>query len=69
MKLINVLDHTNTIEKTSFYKVLNNLIEIVDTEEIDEILNNNSRQVKEIDNENIAKVFTLLKNVYQKYIS
>jgi hypothetical protein len=68
MKLFDVLNHNNTREKTSFYNVLNNLIENVDAEEIDEILDNNSRQVKEIDNENIAKVFTLLKNEYLQHI-
>lgn len=68
MKLIEVLDRTNTIEKTSFYKVLNLLIDQGGTDEIEEILNNNSRQVKEIDHENICKVFNLLKDDYKKYI-
>lgn len=68
MKLIDVLDHTNTIEKTSFYKTLNNLIETGGTDEIEEILNNNSRQVKEIDHENINKVFTLLREDYKTHI-
>lgn len=68
MKLLDVLDQTNTIEKTSFYKVLNNLIEAGGTDEIEEILNNNSRQVKEIDHENITKVFMLLRKEYKKHI-
>jgi len=37
MKLLDVLDHTNTIEKSSFYKILNNLIEAGESEEIEEI--------------------------------
>lgn len=68
MKLLDVLDHTNTIEKTSFYKVLNNLIDVGGTDEIEEILNNNSRQVKEIDHENITKVFMLLREEFKKHI-
>lgn len=68
MKLLDVLDHTNTIEKTSFYKILNNLIDAGGTDEIEEILNNNNRQVKEIDNENITKVFLLLREEYKKFI-
>jgi len=68
MKLLDVLDHTNTIEKTSFYKILNSLIEAGGTNEIEEILNNNSRQVKEIDHENITKVFLLLRDDYKQYI-
>lgn len=68
MKLIDILNRTNTIEKTSFYKVLNNLIDEGGTDEIDQILDNNSRRVKEIDNENIVKVFLLLRNNYKKFI-
>lgn len=68
MKLLDVLDQTNTIEKTSFYKILNNLIDAGGSDEIEEILNNNSRQVKEIDHENITKVFMLLREDYKKLI-
>ncbi len=68
MKLIDVLDRTNTIEKTSFYKVLNNLIDEGGTDEIQEILDNNSRSVKEIDYENIQKVFLLLRDNYKSFI-
>ena len=67
MRLIEVLDHTNTIEKTSFYKTLNNLIEIGETDEIEEILNKNS-SLKEVDYENINRVFILLRDEYKKYI-
>ena len=34
MKLVDILDRTNTIEKTSFYKVLTNLIDEGGTDEI-----------------------------------
>ncbi|MCR9171120.1 MAG: hypothetical protein NXI10_01405 [bacterium] len=68
MKLLDVLNRTNTIEKTSFYKVLDNLIDSSQTEEVDEILENNSRRVKEIDNENIVKVFQFLREDYKNYL-
>ncbi|NVK64572.1 MAG: hypothetical protein HWE22_08285 [Flavobacteriales bacterium] len=67
MKLIDVLDQTNTIEKSSFYKILNNLIEEGETDEIEEILNKN-RHVKEIDHFNINKVFMHLRKEFKKHI-
>ncbi len=67
MKLLDVLDHTNTIEKSSFYKILNNLIEAGESEEIEEILNN-SRQIKEIDHMNINKVFMHVRNQFKHHI-
>ncbi len=67
MKLIDVLDQTNTIEKSSFYKILNNLIEEGETDEIEEILNKN-RHVKEIDHFNINKVFMHLRKEYKRHI-
>ena len=67
MKLLDVLDLTNTIEKSSFYKILNNLIEAGENEEIEDILNDR-RQVKEIGHANIIKVFTLLREDYKKHI-
>lgn len=68
MKLIDVLNHTNTIEKTAFYKILNNLIENHDTNQIEEILNESVRHLKDIENESIAKVFVLLRDEYKKCI-
>ena len=68
MKLVDILDRTNTIEKTSFYKVLNNLIEEGGTDQIQEILDNNSRRFKEIDHENIQKVFMILRADFGKHI-
>lgn len=67
MKLIDVLDQTNTIEKSSFYKILNNLIEEGNTDEIEEILNKN-QHVKEIDHVNINKVFMHLRKNFKKHI-
>ncbi|MDX1652864.1 MAG: hypothetical protein R3277_10255 [Brumimicrobium sp.] len=65
MKLLDILNKTNTIEKTAFFKTISTLIENEDnTEEIDEILNDN-RQIKELEYERIAKVFNLLKNSFQ----
>lgn len=66
MKLLKVLNLTNSLEKNSFYKILEGIIESVENEEVEEILNNNNRQIKSIDNENIANVFELVKNQYKK---
>lgn len=66
MKLLKVLDSTNTLEKNSFYKILDNIIENVDNHEVEEILNDNNRTIKNIDNENISKVFSLIKNSFKE---
>lgn len=65
MKLLDTLNKTNTIEKTSFFKMLSALIdEAQDSDKIDEILENN-RQIKELEYERLAKVFMLLKDNYK----
>jgi hypothetical protein len=68
MKLIQILEQTNSLEKNQFYKILNTLIEKSGSEEVEEILNNNSRQVKDFDNEIIVKIFTLLTSNYQTFL-
>lgn len=66
MKLLKVLDNTNTLEKNSFYKILDNTIENVDNKEVEDILNDNNRTIKNIDNENISKVFKLIKDNFKE---
>lgn len=68
MKLIQILDQTNSLEKNSFYKILNILKENISVEEIDIILSGNSLQVKDYDNEMITKVFEVVKNDYKNYL-
>ena len=69
MKLLKVLDNTNTLEKNSFYKILDNIIENVDDKEVEEILNDNNRTIKNIDNENISKVFKLIKSNFKEKLT
>ena len=68
MKLIQVLDQTNSLEKNSFYKIINTLKDKISVEEIDAILSNNNIQVKDYDNEMINKIFELIKNDYKAYL-
>jgi len=68
MKLLKVLNSTNTLEKNSFYKILDTIIENVDNNDVEEILNDNNRTIKNIDNENISKVFKLIKGDFKKKI-
>jgi len=68
MKLLDILNKTNTIEKTSFFKTLSALIdEAQNSDQINEILEDN-RQIKELEYERLAKVFMLLKDAYQSEI-
>jgi hypothetical protein len=68
MKLFQILEQTNSLEKNQFYKILNNLIEKSGSEKIEEILSNNSRQVKDFDNEIIVKIFDVLNLDFKNYL-
>lgn len=68
MKLLQILETTNSLEKNSFFKILNNLIEKNSTIEIEEILNDKNQQVKDFENDDIIKVFHLLKNDYVTFL-
>ena len=68
MKLAQVLDQTNSLEKNSFYKILNNLIDKNPKEEIETLLSSENKQVKDFDNVLISTIFNLLKNEYKNYL-
>ena len=68
MKLAQVLDQTNSLEKNSFYKILNNLIDKNPKEEIESLLSSESKLVKDFDNVLIATIFNLLKIEYKNYL-
>lgn len=70
MKLENVLDNLNSFEKTGFLKIINQILASnpKNNVEIDKILNENSRDLKNMDNINIAKVFKLVEEEYAKVI-
>lgn len=68
MKLTKVFDQTNFQEKGSFYKILNTLVEKSDNKEIDKILGNTNGQFKDIESENISKLFSLVKKDYKVFL-
>lgn len=69
MKLEQILDQLNSFEKNSFLKILTNLIEDSPkkSKEIDLILSD-EKDLKNADNINISKVFSLIENEFTKYI-
>lgn len=68
MKLTKVFDQTNFQEKGSFYKILNTLVEKSENKEIDKILGNTNGQFKDIESENISKLFSLVKKDYKVFL-
>jgi hypothetical protein len=68
MKLNKVLENTNILEKNSFFKVLELNIDQNKSGDVEEIISDNRRELKNIDNENIAKVFEIVKTDFKKNI-
>ncbi|MEY2794276.1 MAG: hypothetical protein RJA76_2268 [Bacteroidota bacterium] len=68
MKLTKVFDQTNFQEKGSFYKILNNLIEKSTNKDIEKILSNTNGQFKDIESENISKLFEIVKEDYLLFL-
>jgi hypothetical protein len=71
MRLIKVLDLVNQIEKSSFLKILDGFcVELrKTTPKIDEILSECEGQLKNVDNQNIVNLFTLLRDRYGNQLS
>jgi hypothetical protein len=68
MKLTKVFDQTNFQEKGSFYKILNNLVDKSKNKEIEKILANTNGQFKDIESENISKLFDIVKEDYRCFL-
>lgn len=70
MTLQKVLDNLNSFEKNSFLKIIDALIanNPGNEKKIDVILSENNKDLKNIDNINIAKVFNLLEDEFTEYI-
>lgn len=70
MKLEKILDNLNSFEKNSFLKIIDGII--VDQpkkgKEIDKILTDTSRDLKNMDNINIAKVFSFVEDEFSNLI-
>ncbi len=71
MKLIKVLEIINQIEKSSFLKLLDGYCveSRKTTPKINKILSEYSGQIKNIDDENIVKIFNLLKDCYRTHLT
>jgi hypothetical protein len=70
MKLEKILDNLNSFEKNSFLKVIDGILASSpkNIKEIDIILIDSSRDLKNTDNINIAKVFNLIEDEFAEYV-
>jgi len=70
MKLEKILDNINSLEKNSFLKIIDNIIsnEPKNYKEIEKILSENDKNLKNVDNINIARVFELIKDEFAELI-
>ena len=64
MVLEKILDQLNSFEKNPFLKVINNIIDNTpkNVKEIEKILIDTDKDLKNVDNINIVKVFNLIEN-------
>ncbi len=70
MKLEKILGQLNSFEKNQFLKVITGIIETPPkkTEEIDKILIDSDKDLKNVDNLNIVTVFNLIEDEFTEYI-
>jgi len=70
MKLEKILDLLNSLEKNSFLKIIDSIINENPkiTEQIDKILSSGSKDLKSVDNLNISKIFKVVEKDFKKFI-
>jgi hypothetical protein len=70
MKLEKILDKLGSLEKNSFIKIIDNIISNnpKNIKEIDLILSSTDKGLKTVDNQNVTKIFELIKNEFLDYI-
>ncbi|MFA5228987.1 MAG: hypothetical protein WC446_04485 [Candidatus Paceibacterota bacterium] len=70
MKLENILDNVNSLEKNSFLKIIDNIKSSnpKNCKEIDKILSDSSNDLKSVDSINIVKVFNLVKSEFAETV-
>ena len=70
MKLEKILDNLGSLEKNSFIKIIDNIISDNprNGKEIDDILSDSDKGLKNVDSQNIAKIFTLVDDEFKKSI-
>ncbi|MCD4769002.1 MAG: hypothetical protein K8R35_02400 [Bacteroidales bacterium] len=71
MKLEAILSKLNSLEKNSFIKIIDNIINNSPNRlsEIEKILNECSSELKNIDNINISKIFTLVEDEFIEHVT
>jgi hypothetical protein len=71
MKLEKILDNLNSFEKNAFLKIIDNIYSNNPKNKvaIDKILSDNSTDLKNIDNINISKVFSLVEEEYHEHLA
>lgn len=71
MKLEKILDDLNSFEKNAFLKIIDGIIadKPKNAQAIDKILTDSSRDLKNMDNINVAKVFGLVEGEFAEYIN
>ena len=70
MKLEKILDNLNSFEKNSFLKIIDSILgdKPRNSQVIDKILTDSSRDLKNMDNINVVRVFELIENEFTDYI-
>ncbi|HMU02149.1 MAG TPA: hypothetical protein PJ990_00920, partial [Saprospiraceae bacterium] len=70
MKLEKILDKLGSLEKNSFIKIIDNIIvkKPKNSIEIDKILSSGDKTIKSVDNQNIVKIFSLIKDEFKEII-
>lgn len=70
MKLEKILDNLNSFEKNAFLKIIDSILadKPKNAQAIDKILTDSSRDLKNMDNINVAKVFGLVEDEFAAYI-
>jgi len=71
MKLEKILENLNSFEKNSFLKIIDSIIasKPKNATEVDKILSEKTRDLKNVDNINISKVFSLVQDEFGTYIN
>jgi len=71
MKLESVLSKLNSLEKNPFLKIVDNIISDTPQKhnEIDKILDESSKDLKNVDSINISKIFNLIEPEFEKHIT
>jgi hypothetical protein len=70
MKLEKILDKLGSLEKNSFIKIIDNIISSKNhsNKKIEEILNTTNKELKSVDSQNIASIFSLIQSEFAAHV-